>query len=85
MYKKTPDFFLQGRYNTVKKYSYLSEPEVEILDGCDEGALAVGLLQLHRLLAGLLGEELPLLCDALQTVLHRLLATAALLPTIRRQ
>jgi len=40
----------------------------------------VGLLELHGLLAGLLGEELPLLGDALQAVLHRLLATRALLP-----
>jgi len=58
----------------------LPEPEVQVLDGGDEGALAVGLLQLHGLLAGLLGEELPLLSDALQAVLHRLLATRALLP-----
>ncbi len=59
----------------------LPEPEVQVLDGGDEGALPVGLLQLHGLLAGLLGEQLPLLGNTLQPVLHRLLATRALAPT----
>ena len=46
----------------------LAEPEVQILDGGDEGPLSVGLLQLHRLLRRLLGQNLPLLRDGLQAV-----------------
>ena len=58
----------------------LAEPKVEILDCCNEGSLPVCLLQLHRLLAGLLGEQLPLLSNGLQPVLHGFFTSRALLP-----
>ena len=45
----------------VEKGLDLSKPEVEILDGCDEGPLTVGLFQLQGLLGGLVGQDLPLL------------------------
>ncbi len=45
----------------VEKGLNLSEPEVEILDGRDEGPLTVGLFQLQGLLGCLVGQDLPLL------------------------
>ena len=64
---------------SVEKRLDLAQPEVQILDGCNEGPLPVGLLQLHRLLRGLLGQNLPLLGDGLQAVDDGLLRAGALL------
>ena len=56
-----------------------AQPKVEILDGGDEGPLSVGLLQLHRLFRGLVGQDLPLLGDRLEAVNDGLFGSATLL------
>ena len=61
----------------VEKGLDLSKPEVEILDGGDEGPLTVGFFQLQGLLGGLVGQYLPLLGAGLQTVDNGLLRSGA--------
>ena len=59
--------------------TYLSEPELEILDGSGVHPLSVGLLELVALLGGLAGEELPLFHQLLYALLYGDLRARALL------